>query len=161
MNAISEHRVLRDVLETDVPIFFEHQREPEATRMAVFPPRDEETFTAHWRKILANPDAIQKTIVADGEVAGNILCFERDGRREVGYWIGKEYWGRGLATRALAELLEEVPTRPLYATVAKTNVASIRVLEKCGFVVVDSRKEFDEAWGNEVEELILELAASA
>ena len=117
-----QKRVLRDVVAADVPIFFEHQREPEANQMALFPARDERAFSAHWReKILANPAVTKKTIVSNGAVAGNILCFERAGRREVGYWIGKDFWGKGLATRALTELLEEVSTRPLYATVAKTN----------------------------------------
>jgi RimJ/RimL family protein N-acetyltransferase len=152
-------RVLREVRDSDIPIFFEHQREPEANEMALFPARDERTFVAHWRKLVADEGLIKKTIVCDGRVAGNILCFERDGRHEVGYWIGKEFWGRGLATRALAELLEEVATRPLYAVVATTNIGSIRVLEKCGFTVVESRTEQDEAWGGEVEELVLELPA--
>jgi RimJ/RimL family protein N-acetyltransferase len=151
--------VLRDVVETDIPIFFEHQREPEANAMALFPARDEEAFNAHWRKLLADENVVKKTIVSGGAVAGNILCFERHGRHEVGYWIGKEFWGKGLATHALAELLEEVGTRPLYATVATTNVGSLKVLEKCGFRVVDSRTELDEGWGGEVEELILELSA--
>ena len=151
--------MLREVVESDIPIFFEHQREPEANEMALFPARDERTFIAHWRKLLADEGVIKKTIVCDGRVAGNILCFERDGRREVGYWIGKEFWGRGLATSALAELLGEVATRPLYAVVATTNIASIRVLEKCGFAVAETRTELDEAWGGEVEELILELSA--
>jgi RimJ/RimL family protein N-acetyltransferase len=149
--------VLREVVASDIPIFFEHQREPEANRMALFPAREEEAFTAHWHKLLANDDVAKKTIVFDGNVAGNILCFERDGKREVGYWIGKEFWGKGLATRALEELLDQVTARPLHATVAKTNVGSIRVLEKCGFVVVGSRSEFEEAWGGEVEELLFEL----
>lgn len=151
--------MLRDAVESDIPIFFEHQREPEANEMALFPAREEPAFTAHWRKILADENAITKAIVFDGEVVGNMLCFERGGRREVGYWIGKDFWGRGIATRALAELLEEVATRPLYATVASTNVGSIRVLEKCGFRAVDSHTELDEASGREVEELILELSA--
>jgi len=150
-------RVLREVVEADIPVFYEQQREPEANRMALFPARDWDAFRAHWQKILADDRSWQKTIVADGAVAGNILCFDRDGRREVGYWLGRDFWGRGLATKALAELLEEEPVRPLYATVATTNRASIRVLEKCGFVVVDSRSEFDEKWGEQVDELILEL----
>jgi RimJ/RimL family protein N-acetyltransferase len=149
--------VLRDVLEADLPIFFEHQREPEANRMALFPARDREAFDAHWRRILADDTATTKTIVLDGEVAGNIAAFDRGGRREVGYWIGKDFWGRGLATKALAELLLEEKTRPLYATVATSNVGSMRVLEKCGFVISTYRTEVDEALGEEIEEAVMEL----
>ena len=151
--------VLREVLESDLDAFYEQQRDPEATRMALFPARDREAFDAHWGRILADDTVTKKTIVHEGKVAGNVLSWQQDGRRLVGYWVGREFWGKGLATGALTELLEEVPTRPLYAWVATSNVASIRVLEKCGFVVVGSRAEVDEKLGEQVEELLLERAA--
>ena len=125
--------VIRDATEADIPVFFEHQRDPEAMDMAKMPARDEEAFTAHWQKILADDASMQKTILFEGEVAGNLLLFERGGKRQVGYWIGREFWGQGIATRALAELLTEVTERPLYAYVVTSNVGSMRVLEKCGF----------------------------
>jgi len=143
--------LLRDVAESDIDAFFEHQREPEANEMAVFPARDRETFDAHWRKLLADDSLIKKTIVDDGEVAGNIGCWQQDGRHLVGYWVGKKFWGKGLATRALAEFVSGVDMRPLHAWVATTNVGSVRVLEKCGFVQVGSHM------GN-VEELLFELS---
>ena len=149
--------VLRDVVESDLDAFYEHQREPEATEMALFPARDREAFDAHWQRILADDSLIKKTIVHDGQVAGNIGCWEQDGRRLIGYWVGKEFWGRGLATRALAEFVEDLP-RPLHAWVAGSNVGSIRVLEKCGFVAVGSRTEHDENFGRPVEEVLFELA---
>lgn len=150
--------VIRDVAEADIPIFFEQQREPEATRMALFPARDWDAFTAHWQKILANDDVTKKTVLSDGQVAGNVLTFDRDGKRLVGYWIGREFWGKGLATKALAELLTEVTERPLHAYVATSNVGSIRVLEKCGFALVGYETEHDEALGQEIEEALFVLA---
>ena len=144
--------VLREVVDSDLDAFFEHQREPEANEMAIFPARDREAFDAHWRRILADDSTIQKTIVDDGEVAGNIGSWVQDGRQLVGYWVGKEFWGKGLATRALGEFVAEIPNRPLYAWVAATNVGSIRVLEKCGFVLVDSHT-------TGVGELLYELGA--
>lgn len=155
----SEQRVLRDVVEADIPILFEHQRDPEATRMAAFPARDREAFTAHWQKILANDELTKKTILFDGQVAGNIVSFDRDGKRLVGYWIGREFWGKGLATRALAELLNEVTERPLHAYVATSNLGSIRVLEKCGFTLLGRETEFDERLGEEIEEALFVLKA--
>jgi RimJ/RimL family protein N-acetyltransferase len=143
-------RVLREVVDSDIDAFFEHQREPEANRMAGFPARDRETFDAHWRRLLSDDSLTKKTIVDGGEVAGNIGCWEQEGQRFVGYWIGREFWGKGLATRALQELSGEVTQRPLHAWVVPSNVASIRVLEKCGFVRVGSHK-------NGVEELLFEL----
>ena len=125
---------LRDVIETDLQIFYEQQLDPEATQMAAFPSRNEEAFMSHWReKVLANDSGQVKTILFNGEVAGNIVCFEQLGDREVGYWLGKEYWGKGIATKALAEFLKQIETRPLYAHVARHNIGSRRVLEKLGF----------------------------
>ncbi len=135
--------VLRDVTEGDLAIFFEHQRDPVANRMADFPPRDRDAFKAHLTKILADESVTKKTILFEGRVAGNVVCFEQDGKREVGYWIGREYWGKGVATQALSVFLSHVEElrRPLHAGVAKHNIASIRVLEKCGFTVIGEKDE--------------------
>jgi RimJ/RimL family protein N-acetyltransferase len=126
---------LRDVTEDDLPIFFEHQREPDANRLAAWPPRDHSAFMAHWRtEILGDPTARKKTIVLDGDVVGNVVSWARDGERLVGYWIGQAYWGRGAASAGLAMFVTECDqTRPLHAEVAVHNVGSVRVLEKCGF----------------------------
>jgi RimJ/RimL family protein N-acetyltransferase len=146
---------LRDVEDADLEVFFEHQRDPVANEMAAFPARDLEAFMRHWATaILGDETSIAKTVLVNGRVAGNVLCFERDGSREVGYWIGREFWGRGVATRALAALLVEVRERPLFAGAAKHNVASLRVLEKCGFVVVDEPLEPAD---DGIEEVLLRL----
>jgi RimJ/RimL family protein N-acetyltransferase len=124
---------IREVREDDLPILFEHQRDPEANAMAAFPPRDRDAFMVHWRKILSDPACIARTVELDGAVAGHIGSFELEGRREVGYWIDRAFWGRGVATRALAAFLLEEKRRPLFAGVAPHNAGSMRVLEKCGF----------------------------
>ena len=127
--------MLRDVVESDLSIFYEQQLDPESTRMAAFPPREEWTvFLAHWTKILGDANCCLRTIVWNERVAGNIGSWSQEDRRLVGYWIGREYWGRGIATAALAEFLGHDRSRPLHAFVAAHNVGSIRVLEKCGFV---------------------------
>ncbi|HEV8460975.1 MAG TPA: GNAT family N-acetyltransferase [Gaiellaceae bacterium] len=143
---------MREVVEGDLPTLFEYECDPEAAAMAGFPSRDRDAFMAHWAKLLANDSALTMTIVADGEVAGNIGCWEADGQRFVGYWIGREFWGRGLATQAVAELADMVEARPLYAHVVKSNVPSIRVLEKNGFVEVERH-----TGENGIEELVMEL----
>ena len=124
---------LRSVEDRDIEVFFEHQADPLAVEMAAFPARDKEQFAAHWAKLRADDTLVVRTIVADGEVAGNIGSWPDDGQQLLGYWIGREHWGRGVATRALALLVDEVSVRPLYAHVAAHNPGSIRVLEKCGF----------------------------
>lgn len=138
---------LRDVTEGDLPAFFEHQLDPEATRMAAFPARESDASMAHWTRILGDETITKKTVLVDGRVAGNVVSFEHDGNPEVGYWIGRSYWGKGVATAALSAFLNLVRARPLYARVAKHNVASIRVLEKCGF----------EIFGEEDDSFILQL----
>lgn len=126
--------MLREVTEQDLPIFFEHQCEPEAQRMAAFRPREHDAFMLHWRtNVLGNPAARNRAIVVDRCVAGNIGSWDSEGKRLIAYWIGREYWGRGVATAALSEFLGEETTRPLCAHVAANNRASIRVLQKCGF----------------------------
>jgi RimJ/RimL family protein N-acetyltransferase len=124
---------LRDVEPDDLPLFFEHQRDPEAVAMVVFTSRDRAAFDQHWAKILADETGLIQTVVVDDAVAGNVLSFVRDGKREVGYWLDRAYWGRGVATEALSAFLRLERTRPLYAGVAKHNTGSIRVLQKCGF----------------------------
>jgi RimJ/RimL family protein N-acetyltransferase len=142
--------VLRDLREDDLDVLFEQQREPEGVAMAVFPAREREAFDAHWRKVLADDSNVVRVIEVDGEVAGNLGSWEQDGRRLLGYWLGKKFWGRGLATAALTEFVQELEVRPLHAWVAASNVGSIRVLEKCGFVRIGEHT-------TDVEEYLYEL----
>ncbi len=127
---------LRETEDSDRPILFEHQRDPVANEMAAFPPRDEQAFAEHWERVKANDDGIQRTILADGEVAGHIGSWIDDRDRRVGSWVGREFWGRGIASEALKQFVAVVEERPLTASVAEHNVASLRVLEKSGFVAV-------------------------
>jgi RimJ/RimL family protein N-acetyltransferase len=124
---------LREVEDQDLEVFFEHQADPEGIEMAAFPARDKDQFAAHWAKIRADDTTVQRTIVADGAVAGYIGCWEQDEQHLLGYWIGREVWGRGVATAALRQFVGQLSIRPLHAHVAVHNVGSIRVLEKCGF----------------------------
>jgi RimJ/RimL family protein N-acetyltransferase len=138
---------LREVCQSDLPPLFRHQLDPQANLMAVAHPRDLATFTAHWSKILSDPGVVARAIVADELLVGTISCFESDGHdevesgspRAVGFWIAKEHWGRGIATRALGLLIEQVTVRPLHARAARSNRASIRVLERNGFVIAGYR----------------------
>lgn len=148
--------LLRDVIESDLPILYEQQLDPDATAMAAFPSRDREAFMAHSARIMSDESVIFKAIIFDGQVAGSMMSWVMEGEREVGYWLGKEYWGKGIATQALAQYVESVRTRPLYAHVARHNIGSRRVLEKCGFKVIGEDTYMNPA-GAEVEEFILKL----
>jgi RimJ/RimL family protein N-acetyltransferase len=156
-NTSTRRVLLRDVTEADLPTFFEHQRDPDANEMAAFPPRDWNAFMAHWATILDDETVTKKTILFHGQVAGNVVSFERSGRREVGYWIGKEYWGKGVASQALSQLLSQTTARPLHAHVAKQNIASLRVLQKCGFRISGEAAAVSDPGGDQVEEFLLVL----
>ena len=159
-NRASRDLLLRHVVADDLPLFFDFQLDPDANHMAAFiarDPTDRDAFTAHWNKILAEPTCIIRTIVWDGQVVGSVASYEESGRPEVTYWIGRAHWGKGIATRALTAFLAQVnTTRPIYARVAKDNLGSRRVLEKCGFQVIGGSKGFARARGEEIEELLLE-----
>lgn len=152
---------LRDVTEHDLPVLFEQQRDPAANEMAAFPARDERAFLEQWTKILADEVATTQAVLFDGQLAGYVAAFEQTGRRMVAYWIGRQYWGKGIATRALAQLLEQVDARPLYAYVARHNVGSIRVLEKCGFVACDEASGPAVPGYEDVEEVVMKLSGAA
>lgn len=152
--------VLREVLESDWPIFFEQQQDDEANYMAAFifrDPNDRPAFDNHWRKIQADPTTYNRTILYKGQIAGHIGKFEMEGDSEITYWLGKSFWGKGIATKALTEFLKEWKQRPLHAQAAKDNIGSIRVLQKCGFQIIGYDRYFAGARGQEIEEAILLL----
>ncbi|MEV5412936.1 GNAT family N-acetyltransferase [Thermopolyspora sp. NPDC052614] len=152
---------LRDVREGDLPVFYAQMNEPEGMWMAAFTaedPSDNAYFQNHWERILQNPTTLVRTVIEDaGEIAGHASVFGPPEEREVTYWIGRRYWGRGIATAALRELLRLASERPVHARAAADNRGSIRVLEKCGFVVTGNDRGFANARGEEIDELIFTL----
>jgi RimJ/RimL family protein N-acetyltransferase len=150
---------LRSVEDEDLEVFFDHQADPQAVEMAAFPARDWDQFAEHWAKLRADETLVTRTIVADGIVAGHIGSWPDNGQQLLGYWVGREWWGRGVATQALALFVDEVSIRPLYAHVAVHNVGSIRVLDKCGFRRDRAQETQAPAPDDGIEELIFVLTA--
>jgi RimJ/RimL family protein N-acetyltransferase len=100
--------------------------------MSGFPPNDWDAFMAHWSEVLAD-----------------VVSFEQDGERKVGYGIGGVL-GKGRHTEALSRFLSHAEVcRPLYARVAEHNADSMRLLKKCGFA----------SGGQEEGEYVLRLPA--
>jgi RimJ/RimL family protein N-acetyltransferase len=147
---------LRPVVEADLEAFYEQQADPDSVRMAALEPRDRDAHFPHWRRVLEEDTTLVRTIDVDGEVAGHVVSFLRDGvgDPEVGYWIARGLWGRGVASSALEQFLALEPRRPLVAHVATHNPASRRVLEKCGFTV---EALVPDALGDGVDEWHLRL----
>jgi RimJ/RimL family protein N-acetyltransferase len=155
-----EGLAIRGVESSDLEKFYAHQLDPVANKMAAFvcdDPKDKVAFDAHWDKILNSSLITKRTIVAGGRVAGYISCYPRGDNLEVTYWLGREFWGRGLATEALACMLRLVRDRPIFARAATDNVGSIRVLQKCGFNIIDKNRDYANARGEDTEEYILRL----
>ncbi|KFG76192.1 GNAT family N-acetyltransferase [Streptomyces mutabilis] len=154
------HIALREVHDSDLPVFFRQMNDPEALRMAAFippDPADRDAFTTHWQTIRRSRDVV-RTILGDGDVIGSAAVYGDPGEREVTYWVDRAYWGKGVATAALRALLAEVTDRPLYARAAADNTGSLRVLEKCGFERSAHARGFARARGEVIEEVVLHLA---
>jgi RimJ/RimL family protein N-acetyltransferase len=151
---------LRDVYESDLAVFFQHQQDPVANYMAAFTaedPSDHQAFLDHWSRILADDSTLTQSISFDGAVVGHVATFEQFGEREITYWVDRAYWNQGIATAALRQFLPRIATRPLYARAAKDNIASRRVLEKCGFVITGEGSGYANARGQDTEEFIFTL----
>jgi RimJ/RimL family protein N-acetyltransferase len=152
--------VLREVRDEDLAVLFEQWADPVAARMAAFTApdhMDRDAFERRWSRLRADEIIINRAIVVDGEVAGTIGSWGDPAEREVTYWIGRSYWGKGIATCALNAFLTVDSSRPLHARIASDNVASQRVLEKCGFRVIGTDRGFAEARAREIEEVVLRL----
>jgi len=152
--------VLREVRDEDLDVLFEQWADPVAVHMAAFTApdhMDRDAFERRWSRLRADETVMTRAIVVDGEVTGTIGSWGGPGERELTYWIGRSHWGKGIATCALTAYLTVDPSRPLYGRVASDNVASRRVLEKCGFRVVGTDRGFAEARAGEIDELVLRL----
>lgn len=152
---------LREPEDSDLPIFWQQLTDSELRQMAAVTRKyhyDRGHFDRHWAKVRSDPSVILRTVLADGAVAGHAAVFGPPSEREVTYVIGRTHWGQGIATEALAELIELEPARPLHADAAADNAGSIRVLEKCGFVVTGKSRCFARARDEEIDLVRLTLS---
>ena len=143
---------IRPVEDADLPIFLAHQDDPVAAAMAAFPTRAPDVFYEHWATIRSDPTNYTRTIVADDKVVGDIVSWLDHGSRQVGYWVGRDHWGKGYATAALRLMLDEITDRPITAHIVPANIGSQRVVEKCGFLRVG-----EEVADDGVHELVFRL----
>jgi RimJ/RimL family protein N-acetyltransferase len=156
--------VLRPIDDSDLDALFEQMRDPESVRMAAFTaenPNDRAAFDVHMAKIRAMPEVTNCAVTFDGQLVGSIASFVVEGETEVTYWIDRSCWGRGIAGRALALLLESVHVRPLFARAASDNAGSLKVLQRAGFVTIGTAVSFANARNMEIEETILRLDEAA
>ena len=92
------------------------------------------------KKSLANKNSYEFAILVDGDFAGTIVLENpNQGKKsyEVGYFVAKKYWGRGVATKALKEICKfgfnKLELKRIWGGCVSDNKASLKVLEKSGF----------------------------
>lgn len=126
-------------LEAHLEALYLFNQNPRQIAQAAFAkPEDLDSFKERWTRNAANPENLFFTIVDGSEICGSVGKWVLDGQPVLAYWIGEPHEGKGIATWAVAEFLEVFTERPLLAHIVEDNVGSMRVLEKNGFIRVDS-----------------------
>ncbi len=151
---------LRGVHDADLDAFFLFGQDEVARHLAAFVPEDpydRAAFDRHWQRIRGDAGTLVLTVLVGGEVVGHLGAFDREGDREVTYWLDRACWGRGVATAALRQLFQLETQRPLHARVVADNVASQRVLTKCGFIEYGRERDFAAGRGEDVVEGLFRL----
>ncbi len=151
---------LRPVGVDDLDAVFEQMRDPESVRMAAFTagdPDDRPAFDAHMARVQSDTAARFLAVVRGPVLVGTIGHFVAEGTTEVTFWIGRAWWGQGIATEALGLLLAQLPDRPVRARAASDNTGSLRVLQKAGFRPIGTERSMAPGRGVTIEETVLEL----
>jgi RimJ/RimL family protein N-acetyltransferase len=146
----------------DLNSFFQFQLNKEANFLAAFTPKDptdKKAYIEKYSRFLTDPTINMQTIKVNEVIVGSIAKFVIEEEAEITYWIDRNFWGQGIATRALSEFLKIEKIRPIYGRVAFDNYGSQKVLEKCGFVKTGTDKGFANARQKEIEEFIYKLSA--
>ncbi len=152
---------LRPTKASDLDILFQFQTDKEGGYLAAFMPKDptdKSAYITKYTKLLADPTINNQTILLDNTIVGSVAKFVMEGDPEITYWIDRNYWGQGIATKALSQLLAIETIRPIFGRVAFDNFGSQKVLEKCGFVKIGSDRGFANARQAEIEEFTYKLS---
>jgi RimJ/RimL family protein N-acetyltransferase len=137
---------LRPVAEADLPDLLEINGDPEVTRFLPYPTWSSLDDGRAWFKrmeaLVGTGLAVQLVAVRSGcaTVVGTVLLFkyeEPSARLELGYVLGRKYWGQGLMHEAIraacGHAFSALAVRRIEAEVNPTNLASNRVLARAGF----------------------------
>ena len=133
----TERLILRRARMDDVPAMHANMSNPVAMRFWSTPPHRELAETERWMASMVSADLAQSDdfiVTLDGQLIGKLGAWRLP---EIGFLIDPAYWGRGLASEALAAFVERrraLGSFELTADVDPRNTASIRLLEGAGFV---------------------------
>jgi len=152
---------LRPVVKSDIALFFEHHLElrplPAGASIADLDSR-KATFVDRWEQMRSDERVLARTIVWKGAVTGYVVHLIQRDKPSISCWLGRDYWGKGVATQAVRDFLDLIEKRPVYARVAYDNLAAMQVFRKTGFEIVGYDSFFSEAHGYEIDEIILALS---
>ncbi|WP_082579767.1 GNAT family N-acetyltransferase [Arthrobacter sp. Soil736] len=155
---------LRPLEDGDLDRIFAWESDPASVRQAAFTrpdPGDRSAFDAHYARILADRDVLLRAVLTEGRLAATVASFTMEDEREVTYWVDPAQRGLGIASAALAALLELDHTRPLFARVADHNSSSAKVLTHCGFTQIGTERSYADGVGHEIDERIFRLDGTA
>ncbi len=135
--------ILRPWREDDAEDLYKYANDPEVGLPAGWPPHTSvENSREIIRNVLSAPETYAVCLREDGKAIGSIGFHrndlaEQEDEYELGYWIGKPFWGQGLITEASCEMLryafEELHMKRIWCGHYDGNVKSRRVQEKLGF----------------------------
>lgn len=151
---------LRKTEVSDLDTFFTFQSDEEAGYMAAFVNenwQDKEVYLAKWRKLLADETIKIRTILLDSKIVGNVSIWLLGDEPQIAYGLGREFWNKGIVTNALDQFLTIFPERPLFGRAAFDNIASIKILTKCGFQKINEEQTYAHARGKEITEVVFVL----
>lgn len=153
----TERTVLRPWLGTDADYLYELASDPDVGPSAGWRVHDSvEDSLGIIYTVLSLPHTMAVVLKENGLAVGSIGLMPGnrantsmpEDEAEVGYWIGKPYWGRGLIPEAVRELMrygfEDLGFKKLWCCHFDGNEKSKRVIEKCGFKF--SHTEYDKYW---------------
>lgn len=136
--------ILRPWREDDAEMLYTYARDPEVGPPAGWPPHTSvENSREIIRTVLSAPETYAVCLKTDGNPIGSIGLHRNDlaeleDEYELGYWIGKPYWGQGLIPEASRELIrhafEDLGMKRIWCGYYDGNEKSHRVQEKLGFV---------------------------
>jgi len=153
--------LLRPWQESDAQSLYEYAKDPAVGLPAGWPPHTSvENSREIIRNVLSSPETYA-VCLKDGKAIGSVGLklkgytdmTDRDDECELGYWIGKPFWGQGLIPEACSELLryafEERNMRAVWCGYYEGNEKSRRVQEKLGFVYHHTTENVDVELLNE------------
>ena len=138
--------ILRRWEDSDAESLFTYAKDPEVGPIAGWPPHQSvEESLAVIRNVLNGRESYALCLKSDHKAIGAIelklngqtVMTERDDECELGYWLGKPFWGLGHMPEAVSEILrhafEDIGMTKVWVGYYEGNTKSKRVLEKCGF----------------------------